>query len=196
MIVLDDFIQRDEQLALLNAVSSAKFPWYWQPDIDDISRWNNHKNIYSPPQFVHEFISPTKYEKIGASDVVHYDNHELKFKQTIDNLLVNLQQKMKYKTILRAKINLVNKINIDSDYHHPPHVDFLIPHWVLIYYVCDSDGDTVFFKKAQPNREIVEECRIKPKMGRAVIFDGSWYHASSSPIEHDRRLVVNIDFTT
>ena len=34
-----------------------------------------------------------------------------------------------------------------------PHVDMPRPHWVVIYYVNDSDGDTLIFDKTYPNRD-------------------------------------------
>jgi ectoine hydroxylase-related dioxygenase (phytanoyl-CoA dioxygenase family) len=78
-----------------------------------------------------------------------------------------------------------------------PHIDADISHLVFIYYVNDSDGDTVFFKQkfnGFPVKNLDEEFRISPKAGTAVLFDGNQYHASSSPVNSDYRCVLNIDF--
>jgi hypothetical protein len=66
----------------------------------------------------------------------------------------------------------------------------------LIFYVNDSDGDTVIFKNRWRNTdpgELVEDIRIKPKAGSAVLFDSDLYHASSSPTE-GIRVVLNFIF--
>jgi len=68
-----------------------------------------------------------------------------------------------------------------------PHVDFNFPHWVCLYYVNDSDGDTVFFNsnsKETPmgslrTEDIEVVKRITPLRGRVVLFDGTHYHSST-----------------
>jgi hypothetical protein len=72
---------------------------------------------------------------------------------------------------------------------HPPHIDLQFPHWVCLYYVNDSDGDTVFYKDDQKT----EVKRVSPKKGRIAFFDGSIYHSASTPTKH-HRMVVNFDF--
>jgi len=70
-----------------------------------------------------------------------------------------------------------------------PHKDHPNPHYVLLYYVNDSDGDTVFFE----DDEVTEIKRISPKKGRIAFFDGSIYHAASNPTLNPR-LVFNYNF--
>jgi len=73
--------------------------------------------------------------------------------------------------------------------HHNVHIDDPDNnHVVLLYYVNDSDGDTFFFDE---NKKIVD--RITPKKGRAVVFPGKTFHASSSPTEHVR-VAMNLNF--
>ena len=68
------------------------------------------------------------------------------------------------------------------------HIDLPYPHWVCLYYVNDSDGDTILFD--DNNNEIK---RVIPKKGRIVFFDGSIKHCSSSPSKI-HRAVINFDF--
>ena len=70
--------------------------------------------------------------------------------------------------------------------HYAPHVDFPIPHTVLLYYVNDADGNTVFFDKQR--RTVVEE--VQPKKGRLLVFDGTVYHGGGIP-QHGPRCVIN-----
>lgn len=85
----------------------------------------------------------------------------------------------------RIKVNqLCKAVNNNS---HPPHVDDLSENMVsLIYYVNDADGPTYFF-----NHEMQCVTKVMPKKNRGVIFPSNVYHASSSPIISNRRLVIN-----
>lgn len=69
-----------------------------------------------------------------------------------------------------------------------PHIDVYYPHLVLLYYINDSDGDTIFYDNAQ--KEIK---RINPKKGRIVFFDGLIKHSGSTP-KDSHRVILNIDF--
>lgn len=88
-----------------------------------------------------------------------------------------------------------------ASHQNEPHIDSDKPHWVFLYYVNDSDGDTVLFEKLSPwNTTVVygevshkETQRITPKQGSCIIFDGSIYHASSSPTKN-KRCVVNFNY--
>lgn len=81
-----------------------------------------------------------------------------------------------------------------------PHVDQDYNHKVFLYYVNDSDGDTVFFKQHWhqgieiDEKDLVEELRVAPKMGLGVVFEGFQYHAATPPVLNDYRCVINIDF--
>jgi len=72
---------------------------------------------------------------------------------------------------------------------HSPHIDYDYPHLAMLYYVTDSDGPTVFYDK---DNNIIQT--VDPIKGRAVIFDGLIRHASSSPVEARRRVVINYNF--
>ena len=69
------------------------------------------------------------------------------------------------------------------------HQDLNIPHWVCLYYVNDSDGDTILFE--DDKKTVIQQ--VTPKKGRIVFFDGNIYHTSSKP-KNNIRSVINIDF--
>jgi hypothetical protein len=104
----------------------------------------------------------------------------------------------KNKQIYRLKSNILTRhTRID---HHLPHVDRDANHFVFLYYVNDSDGDTVFFDKfwregiVPDVGELNEKLRVTPKMGTGVLFNGLQYHASSSPVASPYRCVINLTF--
>ena len=71
-----------------------------------------------------------------------------------------------------------------------PHVDIEdLPHWVCLYYVNDSDGDTIFYEDDKKT----EIKRVSPKKGRIAFFDGTIWHSGSKP-SFSRRGVINIIF--
>ena len=71
-----------------------------------------------------------------------------------------------------------------------PHVDFDEPGLTTaLYYVNDSDGNTVFFDDTY---NMVEE--IKPQRGKVVIFDGLTYHASTCPTLTTNRITLNFNY--
>lgn len=86
---------------------------------------------------------------------------------------------------------------------HNPHVDYYMPHYTLLYYVNDSDGDTFIWNEKAP-REDPEAYpeqftlldRISPKKNRAVLFNGMHYHSSSRPHFHRERIAITINLLT
>ena len=68
------------------------------------------------------------------------------------------------------------------------HIDFNFDHYVCLYYINDSEGDTIIF-----DDEGKELKRVTPKKGRIVFFEGSMYHCSSRP-STKTRAILNINF--
>ena len=89
--------------------------------------------------------------------------------------------------ILLARIYLLVPYRTNLE-HYSPHTDLPFDHFVVLYYVNNSDGDTVFFDKDA----IVK--RVSPKRGRVVLFDGNILHGGGIP-KNGPRSVVNFDIT-
>jgi hypothetical protein len=103
--------------------------------------------------------------------------------------------------ILRIRINLmVQDKTFTYENFNCPHTD-MIPSKVFLYYVNDCDGDTILFDETIVSDDdpfptefnIIK--RISPKAGKGVFFDGSRFHASSSPSTYKVRYVINFNFT-
>ena len=92
--------------------------------------------------------------------------------------------------------------SISSREHDVFHTDLTIDHTVFLYYLNDSDGDTIIsseynrdgiqFKDSNYKPKILE--KVTPKKGRVVIFDGLLYHAAGIP-KKTTRCVLNFDVT-
>ena len=147
------------------------------------------------------------------SDVSHKDNkHQRRpgFKKvfhqlhpSIDLLLKETAKKVKKtnETLLEARTFLqlpLNKEYIGTGVD-TPHLDRTTPHTVFLYYVTDSDGDTVIYdyKSKDENdipyfEDVKELKRVKPKQGRVVVFDGLHWHTAEQPTK-DIRCIINFN---
>ena len=102
----------------------------------------------------------------GFTDTVQFEHHFITYRMK-SNLLLQTQ-------------NTPNT----------PHIDYKFPHDVLLYYVNDSDGETIFY-----DSELNEIKKVNPKRGRIVVFDGSQYHSSTPPQKNKCRCVINMNLS-
>ena len=106
-----------------------------------------------------------------------------------------------YKYIIQGRSFLQLPLKGLSDELDVNHVDRKENHLVILYYVKDSDGDTIIYQNRYQNKyysvmfpekeeETKELKRVSPKQGRVVIFDGAFYHTAEQP-QKDVRLIIN-----
>lgn len=118
--------------------------------------------------------------------------------------LTKTKSKINFGAAKRWKINKLSPINDPSVDKWGIHVDNFKPHYSLIYYVNDSDGDTIFYNDTLGdkfedwmsilgnNKDLSywkENKRVSPKKGRLVIFDGRIFHKSTYPTTQDRYVI-------
>jgi len=102
----------------------------------------------------------------------------------------------------RVKWNFNPKLSKSyKDKFMNPHCDINKGGWTAIYYVNNSDGDTIIFneKPTDPflnDEELSIKKRIKNKKGRFVMFNQDYLHAGMPPINSDYRVVINFNFKT
>jgi hypothetical protein len=104
--------------------------------------------------------------------------------------------------LMTARIQLQLPVLVQKEYGIP-HTDGKrnFPYLVGIYYVNDSDGDTVLFKQTindtTPEEVAAGKLEIDQtipyKKGRIAIFAGDIYHASGKP-KSDIRCIINYNF--
>ena len=180
--IIDNFLSLKNHKEILNTLTSNCFEWYIQENnltVDKkiyLKNKNIYKNIIESFQMCHGFYNQEK--NINSNKFYLIENFIKKF------ALKNKTNKIQ---IIRAKANILFKQNRLLTQHNTPHVDFNQKHKVLLYYVNDSDGDTLFFK----NKKIIK--RVSPKSNRLIIFDGDILHAGSNPLKSDYRIVLNIN---
>lgn len=163
-VVGDNYQDKMEAL-----VSSVNWKWCYLPDVT--------------------FCQDSEVEVPGFAHLLYdrnseYESPELSFFYPLA-LEIASKANQKLSEFIRMKVGLLLS---GRDQPNNKHRDFLFPHTTAIYYLSDSDGDTVFYDGC----DIIHRC--KPEKGKAVVFDGSIYHASSCPINYSRRFVINLNF--
>ena len=126
-------------------------------------------------------------DTIGTIDsVFHY-----LFVSLIENACNKIDRKNV--SVIKGRSFLQLPINFKGEREDTPHVDIVDDHFVMLYYVCDSDGDTIIYNEQEKSDSYTVQKRITPKQGRVVLFDGSYYHTAEQPL-NNIRCVVNYDF--
>jgi hypothetical protein len=191
-------IEIDSEYAdiLSELVLDSNFNWYW----NDGTLEQNQKTYKSSnicvidsktkdiPQFSHSVLL--------GSDVMSPHYHF--FTEMVRHIEPHIG---KVKRIVRIKLNLITK---DSGYlagfYNAPHIDYIGDNILsFIYYVNDSDGDTIIFDEhldGNPHNltELTEVDRQTPKAGTGIVFNSQRLHTSSTSRFTDRRVVVNYVF--
>jgi hypothetical protein len=116
---------------------------------------------------------------------------------------------IEYNQLLRIRIGFITRT--PETIIHKAHTDYPIPHMTALYYVNDSDGDTILYNEMDcvnidtynytldlsekhKNIDLSIGKRIEPKADRMVIFDGTRYHSSSTPTKNDFRIVITYNW--
>ena len=136
--------------------------------------------------------------------IIENYNYTSNFTDYLMPLIYEISEKsqINYDKIYNARSFLQMPMGSKRDYDIF-HVDVVFPHLVFLYYVNDSDGDTIILDKlyneGHPifldkdydfSNDIVE--KVSPKKGRVVVFNGFQYHAAGIP-QSEPRCVLNFN---
>lgn len=160
------------QKQIIDFICNSYFPWFWNE-----TTVIGETNAYGG--FTHCLYNKDKKE---------FDEKSCVF---ANDLLKNVIDQVKVIELQRAQINFLCNINIDDSYEkNNIHTDHIQDEYLtFLYYVLDSDGDTVLYDK--DNHEIE---KISPKQGKYIIFKSNTLHRASPPIKNKKRIVINIVF--
>jgi len=195
--VFDDMINIEYQQQIKDTLmgnrdfKNLSFPWYYTPDVTEAGSSRNQAR----PALAHKYVT-YDYDERKAELASEY--HQLfvpLLKSACARVNIKDARALQGRSFLQFPLNLKDT-SIDS-----PHVDLFFPHMVVLYYVCDSDGDTVLYNQRYTGKEklgnlheiqdqFTERQSVSPKQGRTVIFDGTIFHTAQQPI-NNIRCVVN-----
>lgn len=174
MKVIDNFVPSVYQDALKKTLLSPNFPWFFE----DKTVLENNFYISDSHQFIHNFYYGNQ-QSSSFFPLVEPIQYHLMISENIDTT-----------RIIKVKANLNIKAAGSDTY--APHTDCkgaTFSYITCIYYVNDSDGDTVLYDK-----DLNEIHRVTPKQGRLVYFDGNTLHAGHRPVNNELRCILNFNF--
>ena len=216
IIVIDDAIETPLADQVEQTLTGRDFDWYLMNDVDkdQLRDLSNHRvqmdgNATPTVQLGHgvfdsalndpflckqtidmaELILKSAVETAcGHATPLEDRNHEFEPLFEVDKL------RIKYNMLLPNSKLIEGKNNV-------PHVDNNFTNsYSAIYFVNDSDGDTVIFNEkytkdttARLKNACTVKRRITPKKNRFVLFDGQYFHASTNPRDSEKRIVINFN---
>jgi len=192
--VFDNVISENDNNTIQSLISNNTFPWYINKEERTLDSYKDVCLTHS--QFNHVLYNEEIFgsSKGEAYNLLH--NKEQVQKKAIrsphfSTFFPIIQHFIKhYKvsgSLYRMKLNCQYQDNRFVDKYNPIHIDEHTPHLSLLYYINESDGDTIFFK----DRKEIQ--RVSPKKNRLVISEGI-AHCSSNPIKTELRYVLNTVF--
>ena len=180
ILVIDNFIDKDYQEDIKDVLLGKEewgdllFPWHY---IDDVTAAFEEGN-QGRPGLSHVYV---EYNDDKTSDIVS-DFHDL-FIPLLELACETLE--VPSARIVQGRSFLQFPLNLKSEDDDTPHIDLDEGkrHIVVLYYVKDSDGDTVIYNQRTESDVYTVKQKVTPKQGRVVIFDGGQYHTAQQAIK-------------
>jgi hypothetical protein len=182
--VFENFLNEEYANEIYDLHTDLEFPWFHSPHTDKKSALDKIQS------------NELKSKVVGNYQFQHIYYEEQINSDFFSNILPMVENKdfLKIDKLTRIKANFNTIIsNYSKDNIQIPHTDLnkryesvsnLI--YSLLYYVNDSDGDTVFYDEKEN-----EIFRSTPKKGKAVLFNSTILHCACNPIKTNKRIVIN-----
>ena len=182
--IFDNFLTKSYHEEILELMSGFNFPWYYNDNIS-FKKGNNNLNEYG---FSHMFWTQETGQRNSTQTWF------------LKSALLQMLDVTECNSIVRSRADMTTYAG--KEFIHEPHIDLDFPHIASIYYVNDSDGDTIFYNQKANNinqvnnLDLQEYKRVTPKANRLVIFEGNIVHTGSSPVNFKKRILINSNFLT
>lgn len=202
ILLIDNVVPLSFQNAIIERIQGDQhFPWFLLHRIGHPDYCDLKSNI--------KYVDSNITDDVGFFHMAFDGNVTSPYYDFFRNILEFFAEKadISIKKILRIRLRYTHKgVNHDETKYAPPHVDLTTKesYHTLVYYVDNSDGDTIIFDKIfNPDTEnydpifsnpLPELIRVTPKKGVGLFFNGHRYHAGNYPINSSARIVINFDF--
>ena len=186
--VIDDFINKEYQekikLELLGGVDSknehhfSDFPWFY---IEDVTASGDNDSQHRPAM-AHQYVEFDE-QSPGITVSEYHDLFTPLLKKIGLTIGIRNISVLQGRSFLQFPIKEKGEPDL-------PHIDIMDKiHIVGLYYVVDSDGDTIIYNERKESESYTIKQRVTPKQGRIVIFDGGLYHTAEQPLNNTRCIV-------
>ena len=183
MKIIDNFLSKTYYNSISEQLTGPSCEWWYN---------NNISNTPSSTDFNEYGFSHTFWhEKTGQTNapLTHF----------IQPLLFQILDVTDCDFLFRARADMVTWSK--EDFIHPAHIDFPIPNTASVFYINETDGDTIFYNvepkdvpKDKDYKDLKEYDRVSPSPNRLVLFDGDFLHTGCSPIKHKNRILINSNY--
>ena len=184
--IIDNFLTKSYHETILERLSRDDFDWIWQ---DSITGPYGRLALPEPPHLNEYGFSHTFWE--GKRGPVS------PFTLFIEPMLYQILDVTNCDIIWRARADMLTWSG-KEEFIHPAHIDFTEPNTAAVFYVNESDGDTIFYN-AKPDdvanyKDLKIYDRVSPKANRLVLFDGNVLHTGCSPTKYKQRILINSNY--
>lgn len=188
--VYDDILETAESDYVEQFLKDPRFPWFFADT-------KNSSTVH--PEYLQLDSDSNTRETMLLGHLFYLNSEQQSLNYKISDFILDRfigRSGIVFKSLIRSKANLQFKsTELNRTNYTTPHVDSLSSHTVLIYYVNNSDGNTVIFDRelGQNKKEynIIKE--VEPKKGRFLLFDGIHYHAAKFSLLSNVRININFN---
>jgi len=185
--IIDDVIPKSFADEIEKTLSAGNFAWYFIEELALNEQIRKQRGLTSNdlrPGLHHQ------YKMQGSSEILCPTYHLIKSIPYFALKSLGIDGELNVFHV-RSFLHLPNTLS-GSYEHDGIHRDMIEKHIVCLYYVNETDGDTLFYSRKRNGQDYGEITqRVTPQKGRVVIFDGSIFHCSSPPTKTVR---MNINF--
>lgn len=187
---IDNFLPDFYYRSLLGQIDRDSFPWFFIEEPSGGVKPNEVRDVNFPELQFGFSHSVYKSSEGGPTSNIY---------QSLIPMVENIEDRfdIKVNELLRIRLGMTTPMCGEGSQY--PHVDMPFPHYTLLYYLDDSDGDTVFynemFTKGREIKDFSVHFKNSPVANQAVLFNGLQYHSSGIPINYAKRTTININFT-
>jgi ectoine hydroxylase-related dioxygenase (phytanoyl-CoA dioxygenase family) len=178
-------VDLEYQKAIYSYLTNVEFDWHFMNDATDELANNALDNSNTP----------------GFGNLIYYHKHEhnphLEFFQPLVDA-VEKHSNLKINKLLRVRagflLNTKYVMHHQPYKHNTPHRDYEQEHYTVVYYVTQSDGETVVFHETEKAEKYYPMHKSMPEPGKMLVFNGLHYHASTCPKMFTKRIAITINF--
>ena len=190
IIVIDDFISLEYQEKIKQELLGLgnNFPWHYTEDVTAAGDFDSQHR----PAMSHDYVIINDDDDTSEIESVYHHLFVPMLSKACHHLKMPETEIIQGRSFLQFPLK-----NIDTSVVDLPHIDLDEgdEHIVVLYYVIDSDGDTIIYNERTESSSYTEKQRVSPKQGRVVIFEGGQYHTAAQPTKGTRCIVnYNLDY--